>query len=131
MQLNQVTLPCTDFEASAQFYETLGLIRIVSSPPRYARFECPAPEGQEPSTLSIEHVPDWAGADWPLTYLEVADLDALHARLTGAGIVFLTAPEMQSYLWKEADVRDPAGNRLRLYQAGDARRFPPWRIGGA
>ena len=76
-------------------------------------------------------MPDWAGADWPLTYLEVADLDALHARLTGAGIVFLTAPEMQSYLWKEADVRDPAGNRLRLYQAGDARRFPPWRIGGA
>lgn len=131
MQLNQVTLPCTDFEASARFYETLGLIRIVSSPPRYARFECPAPIGQEPSTFSIEHVPGWAGADWPLTYLELPDLDAAHARLTADGIKFLNEPIMQSYLWKEADLRDPAGNRLRLFQAGNARRFPPWRIDGA
>ncbi|MCI4644748.1 MAG: VOC family protein [Hyphomonadaceae bacterium] len=128
MQLNQVTLPCTDLEASAAFYETLGLRRIVYSPPRYARFECPTSDTLEPSTLSIELVDGWAGSDWPLVYLETADLAATAAHLEGAGLILLTTPEMQSYLWKEADIRDPAGNRIRLFEAGTARRFPPWRI---
>jgi hydroxymethylpyrimidine/phosphomethylpyrimidine kinase len=35
---------------------------------------------------------------------------------------------MQRWLWREAWLRDPAGNSICLYHAGDNRRFPPWRI---
>jgi catechol 2,3-dioxygenase-like lactoylglutathione lyase family enzyme len=41
MRLNQVTVGCTDYAASVQFYRTLGLVQIVDAPPRYARFETP------------------------------------------------------------------------------------------
>jgi hydroxymethylpyrimidine/phosphomethylpyrimidine kinase len=33
-----------------------------------------------------------------------------------------------SYLWRVARLRDPAGNRIQLYHAGENRRFPPWRV---
>jgi hypothetical protein len=48
MNLNQVTLPAADLEASASFYRRMGFTQIVSSP-HYARFECP--EGD--ATFSI------------------------------------------------------------------------------
>lgn len=132
MRLNQVTLPMTDAAASVAFYEALGFTVIVDSAPRYVRFEAPDPgDGSEPATLSLHHEPGWPGCDWPLVYLEFDDVDAAVARLRDLGIAPLTEPETQSWLWREADVRDPAGNRLRLYQAGEARRFPPWRVGGA
>jgi hypothetical protein len=41
---------------------------------------------------------------------------------------FDSGPEDQSWLWREAWLRDPAGNRLYLFFAGENRRFPPWRI---
>jgi hydroxymethylpyrimidine/phosphomethylpyrimidine kinase len=31
-------------------------------------------------------------------------------------------------MWREARLRDPDGNIIFLYHAGEARRFPPWRI---
>ena len=40
MNLNQVTLPATNVERSADFYRRLGFTQIVSALPRYARFEC-------------------------------------------------------------------------------------------
>jgi hydroxymethylpyrimidine/phosphomethylpyrimidine kinase len=33
-------------------------------------------------------------------------------------------------MWREARLRDPSGNTIFLYRAGEARRFPPWRMGG-
>ena len=69
MKLNQVTVGTTDFEASAAFYEALGLKRIVSSPPRYARFETPGGE-----TFSIEAVE--AVGSTTIVYFEVEDVDA-------------------------------------------------------
>jgi len=48
--------------------------------------------------------------------------------LAETGMEPLSAPEMKSYLWEEADILDPAGNRIRIFKAGAARRFPPWRI---
>ena len=50
MRLNHVTLMVTDFERSATFYRTLGLVPIVHEPPRYARFRCP----DSHETLSID-----------------------------------------------------------------------------
>ncbi|WP_084398469.1 VOC family protein [Henriciella aquimarina] len=128
MRLNQVTVPCVDYAASVDFYKQLGLVQIVDSPPRYARFECPSGDGGEPATFSLHHVEGWAGCDHPAVYFEVDDLDADYARLTEAGVTFLSAPQDQRWAWKEAWLRDPAGNRICLYQSGEMRRFPPWRI---
>ena len=123
MNLNQVTVGCTDYDASARFYETLGLTRIVDAPPRYARFE--TPHGQ---TLSI-HAVD-AVASGSVVYFEVDDVDAVVARLAGRGIAFDQLPRDERWLWREARLRDPAGNVICIYHAGDSRRFPPWRISG-
>jgi putative oxidoreductase len=41
MNLNQVTVPCANLQASIAFYRRLGLRLIVGDPPDYARFECP------------------------------------------------------------------------------------------
>jgi hypothetical protein len=32
------------------------------------------------------------------------------------------------YLWREAVLRDPSGNRIKLYHAGENRLNPPWRV---
>ena len=42
--------------------------------------------------------------------------------------MFDSGPEDQTWLWREAWLRDPDGNRLCLYHAGNNRRFPPWRV---
>lgn len=128
MRLNQVTVPCTDYVASVAFYKTLGLIQIVDSPPRYARFECPAGDGGESATFSLHSVDGWEGCDDPLVYFEVDDLDAECARLKREGLTLMSEPVDQSWKWREAYLRDPAGNRICIYQAGANRRFPPWRI---
>ena len=128
IRLNQVTLGATNMAASVSFYQSLGLTLIVDSAPRYVRFEFPDPStGGEPATLSLHSVEDgWTPAsDWPLIYFEVDDLDAF---IAGSGVSPLAAPEMKSYDWEEADILDPAGNRIRLFKAGKARRFPDWRI---
>ena len=128
LRLNQVTLGAIDFAASVLFYKKLGLALIVDSAPRYVRFEFPALEdGGEPATLSLHSVDaDWtASIDWPLIYFEVGDVAAF---LKDAGIDPINPPELKIYLWEEADILDPSGNRIRIYKAGSARRFPPWRI---
>jgi hydroxymethylpyrimidine/phosphomethylpyrimidine kinase len=127
MRLNQVTMPMLDYEVSIAFYTALGLKLIVASPPRYARFECPDADGGEPATLSIEKVDGYAGGAWPEVFLEVDDLASTVARLREAGID-VSDPVDQSWLWREAELRDPAGTRIKLYTAGKNRRFPPWRV---
>jgi hydroxymethylpyrimidine/phosphomethylpyrimidine kinase len=43
-------------------------------------------------------------------------------------LVIEQMPRDEDWLWREARLRDPAGNRICLYAAGEARRFPPWRV---
>jgi hypothetical protein len=43
-------------------------------------------------------------------------------------VAFEHKPTMQTWLWYEAWLRDPAGNTICLYHAGSNRRHPPWRI---
>ncbi len=128
MRLNQVTVPLIDYAASVEFYRRLGLRLIVDAPPHYARFECPQGDGGEPATFSIEKVEGWSGADWPEIWFESDRLDDLVAELKAAGVRFESDPETKSYLWRVAALRDPAGNRIALYHAGDNRRHPPWRV---
>ncbi|MBY0282438.1 MAG: bifunctional hydroxymethylpyrimidine kinase/phosphomethylpyrimidine kinase [Sphingomonas sp.] len=116
VRLNQTTLPMA--AGSEAFYRTLGLTQIVATDDgHYARFEA---DGG--ATLSVEQ-----GAA-PTVFFECEDLDAEVARLQAAGVVFDHLPVAQEWLWREARLTDPAGNAICLYQAGENRRFPPWRL---
>lgn len=123
MRLNQVTVVATDLARSIAFYELLGLRLIVRSD-HYARFELP--DGD--STFSLHTSPAGPGPNAPTIYFECDDLDAQAARLAAAGVAFDLAPTDQSWLWREAHLRDPAGNPLILYLAGVNRTHPPWRL---
>lgn len=122
MKLNQITVGCLDYDRSVAFYTTFGLTQIVDAPPRYARFETPTGE-----TFSI-HMVEQIGAASTVTYFELDRLDETVTALTAHGIVFDSQPTDQSWGWREARLRDPAGNPLCLFHGGDNRRFPPWRI---
>ncbi len=124
MRLNQVTAPAHDLAASIAFYEKLGLKLFVRSD-HYARFDLPKGE----ATFSLHAVEgEIPRANTPQIYFEVHDVDLTVEKLKAAGIVFETEPTDQRWLWREAWLRDPAGNALCIYHAGDNRRFPPWRI---
>lgn len=124
MRLNQVTVPALDIERSIAFYQTLGL-RLIVKAEHYARFELPDGE----ATFSLHLTTDVAGAgNGPSVYFECEDLDARVAALQSNGIVFDSQPVDQSWLWREAWLRDPAGVKLCLFKAGEARRYPPWRL---
>ena len=124
MDLNQVTVPSLDLSRSVPFYETLGLRLIVKAMPHYARFECP----NGTSTFSIhlaEELPTGAGV---YVYFECEDLDDRVQKLQAAGIAFEQDPTDQSWLWREARLKDPDGNQLILFYGGENRLNPPWRI---
>lgn len=123
MELNQVTLPCIDYAESVAFYRRLGLRQIVHSPPRYARFETPTG-----ATFSLHAASSGDIGPGVVVYFEVEDVDGTVARLRDAGIEFDSNPVDERWLWREARLRDPAGNRLCIYHAGENRRHPPWRI---
>jgi catechol 2,3-dioxygenase-like lactoylglutathione lyase family enzyme len=124
MNLNQVTVLAPDVTACVDFYRALGLRMIVDSAPRYVRFECP--DGD--TTLSIHHSESGSAGGGVVIYFECADLDDQVARLRAMGMAFDSGPEDMRWLWREARLRDPAGNRICLYRAGENRRYPPWRI---
>lgn len=123
MNLNQVTLPAVDLAASVAFYGTLGF-RLIVDTPHYARFECP--DGG--ATFSLHKVDAMPADSGILVYFEHEALDELVADLKGKGVVFTQEPTDQRWLWREARLRDPAGNALCLYWAGENRRNPPWRV---
>ena len=122
MRLNQVTVTVTDVEAAIDFYCTLGLKLIVKSP-HYARFECPQGE----STFSV-HLGEVAGSPTTVVYFENEQLDTLVKSLKSAGISFDSEPADQRWRWREARLRDPSGNPICLFQAGEDRLNPPWRL---
>ena len=121
--LNQVTVPAQDLAASERFYRLLGLKQVVRASPRYARFES---EGG--ATFSIATSEGYTG---PVVYFECGDLDVTVAYLQQQGLRFEQEPRDESWGWREARLRDPAGNAICLYQAGEMRRYPPWRIDDA
>ena len=122
LRLNQVTVTGTNYERSVDFYKRLGLKQIVDNPPDYARFE--AGGG---ATFSVQIDPDEKIIATTAVYLECDDLDE-REQLARSGIPFEHGPRNQPWMWREARLRDPDGNIIFLYKAGEARRFPPWRI---
>ncbi len=136
MNLNQVTIYSNKTVETVEFFELLGLKRIVDSLPRYARLEC----GDGGSTLSVNEVVQAAmpvllteddkhgSPSYIVLYLE-CDVDAEYERLTALGIEFTEPPTDRPWFWREAYLKDPNGNKICLYHAGENRLNPPWRIG--
>lgn len=122
MRLNQVTVTVDDVEAAVAFYIKLGLKPIVKSP-HYARFICL--EGD--TTFSV-HLGDASVVCSTVVYFENDELDAMVERLQAAGLQFESGPTDERWLWREARLRDPSGNRICLFQAGSNRLNPPWRL---
>ena len=122
MNLNQVTLPVKNMDEAASFYRKLGFTQIVDTP-HYARFECP--DGGTTFSLSLE---EGAYCNGAVIYFEHEQLDEWVSRLKAAGIEFEQDLFDRPYLWREAVLRDPSGNRIKLYRAGENRLNPPWRV---
>lgn len=124
MNLNQITVPSLDPVKSISFYEKLGLKLIVASTSDYVRFECP--EGS--ATFSIHRVNSLPQEHGIWVYFENKNLDETVKRLQQSGIVFDELPTDKPWLWREARLKDPDGNQLILYFAGENRLNPPWKI---
>jgi catechol 2,3-dioxygenase-like lactoylglutathione lyase family enzyme len=122
VNLNQVTLPVSDMAAATEFYARLGCIQIVDTP-HYARFE--SPDGDATFSLSLESAQFSNGA---VIYFEDERLDERVDELVALGFVFDQMPTDMGYLWREAILHDPAGNKIKLYWAGENRLNPPWRV---
>jgi catechol 2,3-dioxygenase-like lactoylglutathione lyase family enzyme len=129
MNFNHVTLVVSDLERSKAFYSALGLVQIVDTPPRYARFRLP--DGD--ATLSIEVDPAVSGTPGVAQlFFECPDIDEVAAVLKAKGLEFEQEPTDMFYMWREARLRDPDGHDIRLYKENspDVRLNPPWRIAG-
>lgn len=122
MNLNQVTLPVAQMEEACRFYRRLGFTQIVETP-HYARFQCPA--GTVTFSLALAE-PGFR--NHAVIYFEVDDLDAQVAALREKGVAFAQPPRDMPWLWREAVLFDPSGNRIKLYRAGENRLNPPWRV---
>jgi hydroxymethylpyrimidine/phosphomethylpyrimidine kinase len=126
-RLNQVTVTGTDYKRSVDFYRRLGLKQIVDSPETgYARFETAGGV-----TFSVQIDPDEKIIATTAVYFECDDLDRRVEQLARSGINFEHGPRNQPWMWREARLRDPDGNIIFFYHAGEHRRFPPWRISDA
>ena len=68
--------------------------------------------------------PDWQGG------IANVFLDLLSFAIRGAEAVPAAPKGTKERILAliEARLTDPAGNALCLYQAGETRRFPPWRL---
>lgn len=123
--LNHITVFVKDVEKSILFYEKLGLNLIVKSLPKYARFECKRGD----ATFSLHKIEEGKEIYCSsFIYFETGNLDREVLELQKQGIIFDELPEDKNWLWREAKIRDPDGNHLILYYAGENRKNPPWRI---
>lgn len=124
MNLNQVTIYSKRPVETVEFYQKLGLKLIVDSMPRYARLLCP--DGN--ATLSVHTTNEDFSASNIVLYFECEDLDAKVVALKADGIEFESEPQDQTWLWRETYLKDPNGNRICLFHAGENRQNPPWRV---
>ena len=122
MNLNQITLPVKQMVEAVEFYLKLGFTQIVDTP-HYARFECP--DGNSTFSLSLESDEFTNGT---VIYFEHEALDEWVTDLQSIGVEFAQLPKDQTFLWREAVLYDPSGNKVKLYWAGDNRLNPPWRV---
>lgn len=124
MNLNQVTIYSGKPVETVEFFQKLGLKLIVDSLPRYARLECP--DGD--STLSVHVADDVVVTNNVVLYFECENLDKTVDELKSKGLSFDEDPADREWLWRQAYLKDPNGNKICLFYAGENRKSPPWRV---
>jgi len=124
MNLNQVTIFSDKPVETVEFFEKLGLSRIVDSLPRYARLECPDGE----TTVSVNIADNVTVSNNVVLYFECDDLDDKVAELKTNGLMFDDDPTDRPWLWRQAYLKDPNGNNICLFMACENRKTPPWRV---
>ncbi len=122
MNLNQITLPVIDMQEATAFYRKMGFLQIVDTP-HYARFE--SQEGGSTFSLALNTL---RMVNPSVIYFEHEQLDELVSALQAKGLSFQQEPADMNYLWREAILNDPSGNKIILYWAGENRLRPPWRV---
>ncbi len=122
MNLNQVTLAVYNMSDAVAFYQKMGFELIVDTP-HYARFHCT--DGDATFSLSLS---DKQQSNPTVIYFENEQLDKLVDELIAKGFEFAQLPTDMSFLWREAILFDPSGNKIKLYWAGENRVDPPWRV---
>lgn len=130
MNLNQVTLTVINMDKSTEFYRRLGFLQIVDTP-HYARFACPDEGATFSLSLAASDIRTNAQnklSTGTTIYFEHEQLDEWVDTLQSRGVEFEQLPISQPYLWREAALTDPSGNKIKLYWAGENRLNPPWRV---
>lgn len=122
MRMNQITFPVYEMKAAVEFYQKMGFELIVDTP-HYARFRCL--DGDASFSLSLQEKSEKNNST---IYFEHEHLDELVLNLVEHGFVFDQMPTDQTYLWREAILHDPSGNKIKLFWAGRNRLDPPWRV---
>jgi catechol 2,3-dioxygenase-like lactoylglutathione lyase family enzyme len=107
MNLNQVTIYSDKPVETVEFFKKLGLTVIVDSLPRYARLECP--DGD--ATLSVNIADRVTPVNNVVLYFECEQLDEEVERLKSLGLQFDEDPSDRPWLWRQAYLKDPNGNR--------------------
>lgn len=135
MNLNQATIYSDKPAETVEFYQKLGLRIIVDSLPRYARLECPDGDATLSVSISVDaaaQAEDTERGRVPLNNIvlcfECEDLDSEVARLRSLGLEFTQEPRDEDWLWRQAYLLDPDGNKICLFHAGENRKNPPWRV---
>jgi catechol 2,3-dioxygenase-like lactoylglutathione lyase family enzyme len=123
MNLNQITIPVLNVEKAIVFYQQLGLTLIVKSMPHYARFVC-----INGATFSLHQVNELPKGDGVWIYFEIENLDDYVNELIKKGFVFEEMPNDKTWLWRECRLKDADNNQLILYNAGENRINPPWKL---
>ncbi|ALJ01215.1 hypothetical protein DC20_04940 [Rufibacter tibetensis] len=119
MALNQVTVSVHHVSEAVAFYKGLGLHLIVHSP-HYARFVCP--DGL--STFSVHlHREGTFQPSTTTVYFECAQVDHAVSSQKAHGYVFEQDLKDKPWGWREAYLRDPSGNLICLYYAGQSRGY--------
>lgn len=110
----QLLIPVEDFDRGVAFYrDVLGIPFLFAAPPQMAFFMCGGVR------LLVGVMPAGENAQrGSAIYFKVADIQAVHAELSGKGVSFRAAPHVvhrtaSSELWL-AEFTDPDGNQLAL-----------------
>jgi len=109
-------------DKTTEFYRRMGFLQIVDTP-HYSRFECTI--GKSTFSVSLD---ERGLENSSVIYFEHENLDGLVVALKERGIEFDQDPTDMGYLWREAVLHDPSGNKIKLYWAGENRLNPPWRV---
>lgn len=120
--ISYLEIPATDIEQSARFYEAVFGWELRRRPDGQCSFDDGS--GSVIGRWIKGRAPSTEPGFLPFVYVE--NIDATVELITGAGGHIVEPPRPEGNLWI-ATFRDPAGNRLGIWQAGarEAASSPP------